>query len=46
MVSTRHHEVMFALILIPVIAVVALLVYAAGADSRIDETARLRRYNG
>jgi hypothetical protein len=37
---------MFALILIPIIAVVALLVYAAGADSRIDEVARRRGFHG
>jgi hypothetical protein len=37
---------MFALILIPVIAIVALLVYAYGADSRIDDVARRRRYTG
>ncbi len=37
---------MFALILIPVVALVALLVYAAGVDSRIDEPARRRRYSG
>lgn len=37
---------MFALILIPVLAVVALLVYAVGADSRVDDVARRRRFNG
>jgi hypothetical protein len=41
-----HHEVMFALILIPVLAFVALAVYAYGADSRIDDVARRRHFNG
>ena len=41
-----HHEVVFALILIPVLAFVALAVYAYGADSRIDDVARRRHFNG
>jgi len=40
----RHDGLMFALVLIPVIAVVALLVYAYGADSRIDDVARRRGF--
>ena len=36
----RHSEEMFALIFILIVAVAALLVYAVGADSRIDEVAR------
>ena len=41
-----HHAVMFALIVIPVFAFVALAVYAYGADSRIDDVARRRNFNG
>ena len=41
-----HHEVMFGLILIPVLAFVALAVYAYGADSRIDDVARRRHFKG
>jgi len=37
---------MFALILIPVVAIAAFLVYAVGADSRIDEVARRRGFHG
>ena len=43
---TRHHEAMTALIIIPVVAIAALLVYAMGADSRIDDVARRRGFNG
>ena len=41
-----HHGVMLGLILIPVLAFLALAVYAYGADSRIDDIARRRRFNG
>ena len=41
-----HHVAMFALILIPVLAVAALLIYAMGADSRVDDVARRRGFNG
>jgi hypothetical protein len=42
-----HHEPMFGLILIALIVVlVPLAAYVGGADSRIDEVARRRRYNG
>jgi hypothetical protein len=37
---------MFALILIPIVVVAGLLVYAMGADSRIDDVARRRGFNG
>jgi hypothetical protein len=37
---------MFGLILIFLIVALAPLAYVAGADSRIDEVARRRRYNG
>ena len=40
-----HDGVVFALILIPVLALVALAVYAYGADSRIDDVARRRGFN-
>ncbi len=36
---------MLALILIPVIVLVALAIYAYGADSRIDDVARRRGLN-
>ena len=41
-----HHWVVVGLILIPVLAILALLVYAYGADSRVDDVARRRRFNG
>jgi hypothetical protein len=41
-----HHEVVLALIVIPVLAFVALAVYVYGADSRIDDVARRRHFNG
>jgi len=41
-----HHEVMFGVILIALIVVLVPLAYFAGADSRIDEVARRRRYSG
>ena len=44
--STMHHEVMFGLILIALIVLLVPLAYVAGADSRVDEVARRRRYSG
>jgi len=41
-----HHVAMFAFLLIALIAVFLPLAYLRGADSRIDEVARRRRYNG
>ena len=41
-----HDAFMFGLIVIPVVAFLALAVYAYGADSRIDDVARRRRFNG
>jgi hypothetical protein len=35
---------MFALILIAIVALAAFLVYALGADSRVDEVARRRGF--
>jgi hypothetical protein len=43
---SMHHEVMFGYFLIAVIVVLVPLAYLAGADSRIDEVARRRRYHG
>jgi len=37
---------MFGLILIALIVILAPLAVFAGADSRIDDVARRRRYNG
>jgi hypothetical protein len=37
---------MLALILIPIVAIAAFLVYALGADSRIDDVARRRGFDG
>jgi len=42
----RHHEDMLALLFIPIVAVAAFLVYAAGVDSRIDEVSRRRGFHG
>ena len=42
----RHHEGMFGLILIALIVIAAPLAYAIGTDSRIDDVARRRRFNG
>ena len=42
----RHDVVMFGFILIALLAVFLPLAYLRGADSRIDEVARRRRYNG
>lgn len=39
-------EVMFGLILIAAIVVLGVLVYTVGVDSRVDDVARRRRYNG
>jgi hypothetical protein len=44
--SICDHKAVFALILIPIVAVAALLVYVAGVDSRIDEVARRRSFHG
>ena len=41
-----HDEVMFGYILIAVIVALLPLAYLAGADSRIDEVDRRRRYHG
>ena len=44
--SLMHDEVMFGLILIGIVVALLPLAYVAGADSRIDEVARRRRYHG
>jgi hypothetical protein len=36
---------MFALVLIPMIVLMALAIYLYGVDSRIDEVARRRRFD-
>ncbi len=41
-----HHKGLFGLIVIALIVVLVPLAYVAGADSRIDEVARRRRYSG
>lgn len=42
-----HHEDMFGLILIALLlVVVGVLAVFAGADSRVDDVARRRRYSG
>jgi hypothetical protein len=41
-----HHGVMFAFIVIAFVLVVGMLAVVAGADSRIDDIARRRRYLG
>jgi hypothetical protein len=42
----RHHEDMFGMILIALIVIAAPLAYVIGADSRVDDVARRRRFNG
>ena len=44
--AAMHNECMFGLIVIPILAFVALAVYVYGADSRVDDIARRRRFNG
>jgi hypothetical protein len=41
-----HDMHMFGLIFIALIVALVPLAYVAGADSRIDDVARRRRYNG
>lgn len=41
-----HHVDMFGYILIAFVVVFLPLAYLAGADSRVDEIARRRRYQG
>ena len=40
-----HREDMFALMLIPIVVIAAFLVYALGADSRVDDVARRRGFH-
>jgi len=42
----RHHEDMFGVIFLTLLLVVGLLSLVAGVDSRVDDVARRRRYNG
>ncbi len=41
-----HDEDMFGVILIALIVLAAPLAYAIGVDSRVDDVARRRRFNG
>jgi hypothetical protein len=43
---TGHHEGMFGLIFIALIVLLVPLAYVAGADSRVDDVARRRRFRG
>ena len=42
----RHDEDMFGFVILALLLVAGPLAVVAGADSRIDEHARRRRYNG
>ena len=44
--SAMHHEVMFGYLLIAVIVALVPLAYVSGADSRVDDVTRRRRYHG
>jgi hypothetical protein len=41
-----HHEFMVGFLLVVAIVLLAPIAYFAGADSRVDEVERRRRYNG
>ena len=41
-----HYEDMFGVIILTLLLVVGLLAVVAGVDSRVDDVARRRRYNG
>ena len=43
--SERHDEDMFGFVVLALLLVAGPLAVVAGADSRIDEHARRRRYN-
>jgi hypothetical protein len=44
--GAAHHESMFGFILIAAIVLLAPIAYFAGAESRVDEVERRRRYSG
>jgi hypothetical protein len=46
MVDLPHHVDMTGIIFIALVAAFLALAYLRGADSRIDDIARRRRYNG
>jgi hypothetical protein len=46
MKNVRHDEDMFGVIILALLLVVGLLSLVAGVDSRVDDIARRRRYNG
>jgi hypothetical protein len=43
---SEHHEGMVGLIFIALIVLLVPLAYVAGADSRVDDVARRRRFHG
>jgi hypothetical protein len=46
MKKDRHHQGMFGVIFLAFLLVLGLLAIVAGVDSRVDDVARRRRYNG
>jgi hypothetical protein len=46
MESDQHYEDMFGVIFLGILLVLGLLAVVAGVDSRVDDVARRRRYNG
>ena len=46
MKNRRHYEVMFGVMLLVLLLIAGPLAILAGADSRIDDVARRRRFNG
>jgi hypothetical protein len=43
---SRHDEAMVGLVFIALIVLLVPLAYIAGADSRVDDVARRRRFHG
>ena len=46
METGRHNEVMLGVVFLTLLPVLGLLAIVAGVDSRVDDVARRRRYNG
>jgi hypothetical protein len=46
MKSGRHNEDMFGVIFLALLLVLGPLAVVSGVDSRVDDVARRRRYNG
>jgi len=42
----RHHEDMFGVVFLTLLLVIGPLAVVLGVDSRVDDVARRRRYNG